>query len=354
MFVHGCQRTLLVASLLLGVAMAAHPALARTKLRNICRVKGQEENVLRGLGLVVGLAGTGEAGDPATMRALARAMEIMGSPIPETTSTGSGLSELAKTKNVALVMVTARVPATGARRGDQVDCHISALSGKSLAGGRLAFAALQGPNTRDRRVYGLCEGAVILDDPEKPLVGRVHHGCQMEEDVFTPFEIEGHITLILDEHHANFQTATAIVDQIRRTDSQYDQETVRAINAANIVVQIPKVYRNDPVTFVSEILEQDIYESDPEARVVINEKTGSIVISGDVEIGDVVVSHRNVVVEAGVPAQFTAIGTGDVNSAQLSALVQALDALKVPAVDVIEIIKGIERNGKLHGRLIIE
>src|SRR6478672_13260470 len=97
-------------------------ASARTRLKNICRIKGQEENVLRGWGLVVGLNGTGEANDGPTMRAVARAMELMGNPIlnradSPLTNTGSqgGLDELKKMKNVAMVMVTATVPSTGSR-----------------------------------------------------------------------------------------------------------------------------------------------------------------------------------------------------------------------------------------------
>jgi flagellar P-ring protein precursor FlgI len=335
-------------------AWTADSVVAATKLRNICRIKGQEENALHGLGLVVGLAGTGDAGDPQTMRALARAMEVMGSPLPEPLGGSAELTDLQKLKNIALVMVTARVPATGARRGDKLDCQISGLTGKSLAGGRLAFAALQGPNLRDPRVYALCEGAITLDDPLQPMVATVHDGCQMEEDVFTPFVQEGYLTLVLDRHHANFQTATGIVDRIRSIHPQRDDDAARAVNAANIVIRVPDAYREDPVTFVSEVLEQEVYESDPEARVVVNEKSGSIVISGDVQIGDVVVSHRNVVVEAGNPARFAALGSSGAESPRLAALVQALDSLKVPADDVIEIIKGIERNGKLHGRLILE
>ena len=97
------------------------------------------------------------------MRAIARAMEIMGNPVANrgdsylaATSQVGGFDELKKIKNVALVMVEATVPATGARRGDQVDCIVSAINGKSLDGGRLAFASLQGPNTQDQRVYALC------------------------------------------------------------------------------------------------------------------------------------------------------------------------------------------------------
>ena len=190
-------------------------ALARTELKNICRVKGQEENVLRGLGLVVGLNGTGEAGDGPTMRAMARAMEIMGSPLAVSGPGGQrALEELRNIKNAALVMVSATGPATGARRGDKVDCFVSAINGKSLEGGRLAFASMQGPNTNDRRVYALCQGQITVENVNQPMVGVIHNGCQMEADLFTPFYRDGMITLVLDKHHANFQTAAAIAKEI--------------------------------------------------------------------------------------------------------------------------------------------
>src|SRR4051794_36432551 len=160
--------------LFVSVLVVTNVCEARTVLRNICRVKGQEENVLRGVGLVVGLAGTGEANDGPTMRSLARAMEIMGNPIPELpVGQPNGLKELEKIKNVALVMVTARVPATGARRGDKLDCRVSGINGKSLAGGRLAFAALQGPNTADKKIYATCEGPIHLEDVAAPLAGVI-------------------------------------------------------------------------------------------------------------------------------------------------------------------------------------
>lgn len=332
---------------------------ARTVLRNICRVKGQEENVLRGLGLVVGLNGTGEANDPATMRVLARSMELMGNPVPQTGLPGAeSLEELRNIKNAALVWVTARVPETGARKGDKLDCSISGMNGKSLEGGRLAFAALLGPNIQDQTVYALAEGAVQLDSPDQPMVGKIHNGCQMEQDVFTPFVQDGFITLVLDKNHANFQTASdvaAVISQTSYFQQEEDSEGVKALNAANVRVKIPESYLSNPVEFVSILLENVIYNPEPEARVVINERAGSIVIDGNVQIGDVVISHRNIVVEANeqIP-RFSQITQDDQNSPKLSSLVDALNVLKVPNQDAIEIIKGINRSGKLHGRLIIE
>jgi flagellar P-ring protein precursor FlgI len=349
---------------LLVVALSNPVVFARTQLKNICRIKGQEENTLRGLGLVVGLNGTGEANDGPTMRALAQAMQNMGSPLSANGKPGN-IEELKKVKNAALVMVTATVPATGARRGDKVDCFVSALNGKSLMGGRLAFAALQGPNLRDPQVYAVCEGQVRVENLDVPTVGVIHDGCQMEADLFTPFYKDGFITLVLDSNHANFQTAAHIAYTLNSqlgenmklsNDSSNSRETefCQAIDAANIRVRIPMAYRDDPVTFASDLLETKLYENEPEARVVINPRAGSIVISGDVEIGDVVVSHKNIVIEATGEPLFTAIDVDQSNQPKLRQLVDQLNALKVPTQDMIEIIKGINRDGKLHGRLIIE
>jgi flagellar P-ring protein precursor FlgI len=342
------------------LAMAV-PAMASTRLKNICRVKGQEENVLRGMGLVVGLNGTGEANDGPTMRAIARAMEIMGNPL---TMNGQQINfeELRRMKNAALVMVTASVPATGARRGDKLDCYVSALNGKSLEGGRLAFASLQGPNTLDPRVYALCQGQLTIDNPQQPMVGIIHGGCQMEADIFTPFYTQdGWITLVLDKNHANFQTADDIAKLIfEQMESQgiasgaNAEQMVRAIDAANIKVRIPEMDAADPVGFVAVLLESRIEEPEPESRVVVNSRAGTVVISGEVEIGDVLVTHKNITVETLATPAFAAVDADESNKARLDLLVNQLNALKVPPEDMIEIIRGIERNGKLHGQLIID
>lgn len=342
------------------VILLTSPVFAATRLKNICRVKGQEENTLRGWGLVVGLNGTGEANDPATMRAIARAMEVMGNPLTNS-SQQQAFNELKKIKNVSMVMVTATVPATGGRRGDRLDCFVSAMNGKSLEGGRLAFASLMGPNTQDQRVYALCEGQITIDEPAQPMVGYIHNGCQLEADIFTPFFRDGYITLILDRHHADFQMANEVVYSIRRKlefsesgGAKVQEDSVRAINASNIVVRIPEVYKYDPVAFASEVLDTPIEDPQTESRVVINPRAGTIVISGDVEIGDVIVTHKNVTVEASQGPTFAAIDVDESTKPRLQTLITQLDALKVPPADMIDIILGIERNGKLHGRLILE
>ena len=123
-------------------------AAARTTIKNICRLKGQEENTLQGIGIVVGLKGTGDGGNfLPTLRSLEKIMKVMGDP--------TGLKEIKDAKNVALVTVTATIPAAGARQGDKIDCVVSSIgSCKSLAGGRLFLTAMIGPDPEESP--GLC------------------------------------------------------------------------------------------------------------------------------------------------------------------------------------------------------
>jgi flagellar P-ring protein precursor FlgI len=208
-------------------------------------------------------------------------------------------------------------------------------------------------------VYALCQGQLTIDNPQQPMVGVVHAGCQLEADIFTPFYRDGYITLVLDKNHADFLTANDVVQYIREkvalSESRKEKagdEMVRAIDAANIMVRIPDI--RDPVEFASDILEIQMEEPQTESRVVINARAGTIVISGDVQIGDVIVSHRNVVVDATAAPTFSAIDVDQSGAPKLQTLVDQLNMLKVPTADMIEIIKGIERNGKLYGRLIVE
>jgi flagellar P-ring protein FlgI len=344
-------------ALLVGLLALPTAADARTLLKNICRVKGQETNTLQGLGLVVGLKGTGDGGgfQPA-MRSLAQAMQQMGNPLGK-----AGLDELKNSKNVALVMVTATVPAAGARQGDRLDCVVSSIgAAKSLAGGRLFMTPLQGPKKETNpAVFALAEGAVTIDGVANPTSGRIYQGCRLEADFFNPFVKENKITLVLDDSHADFQVAQDVAEMINsqlRIQSRYGN-VARAINQVNVEVELPQQYSDDPVLFVAQVLSLPMLEPQSTARVVINERAGSIVIGGDVEIGTVVVSHKNIVVETGetLPAeQFIPVDVNKTGGTKLQALVEALNALKVPPADVIEIIKGIERNGKLYGVLVIE
>lgn len=338
---------------------AAAPARAGTRLKNICHVKGQEENTLQGLGLVVGLNGTGDnASFLPAIRSLATALQLMGSPLGN-----GGAAELRDAKNVALVLVTATIPGSGVREGDKIDCVVSSIgSAKSLAGGRLFITPLTGPVVENTRVYAFASGAISVDNPRFATTGRIFQGCRMEEDFFNPYQQDGAITLVLDRHHSDFQIAQLVAARI---NEHFDLQTsgrviAQALNQANIKVLIPPQNVDDPVDFIGEVLGLEILlEADvvPQSRVVINDRTGSIVIDGNVEIGAVVVSHRNVVIEAGLDLpteRFVSVNPGKQRTAELKALIEALNAVKVPTDDIIDIIKGLDRSGKLYAVLIIE
>ncbi len=327
-----------------------------TMLKSVCRLKGQEQNTLQGMGIVVGLDGKGDGGAyQPTVRSLAQLMSAMGEQLGP-----GGLDELKNAKNVALVLVTATVPAAGARQGDQLDCTVASIgSAKSLAGGRLFLTPLVGPDRKDPRVYAFAEGPITVDGETMLTTGRIFGGARLEADFFNAFTKDGKITLVLDENHAGFGNAQEVVETI---NSQLGFGTggaplAKAINQQNIEVIIPSQYQQDPVLFVSLVLRLPLLQPETEPRVVINERAGSIVIGGDVQIGAVVVSHKNIVIEAGgamTGGGFVAVDPAETAVPRLKAMVEALNAMQVPNDDVIEIIKGLHRNGKLYGKLIIE
>ncbi len=362
MIINFVRPTLLVRVLLSlvvagGFGWDATTADARILLKNICRVKGQEENTLHGLGLVVGLKGSGDGGEfLPTIRSLATALQLMGSPLGR-----GGTLELKDAKNVALVMVTVTVPAAGARQGDKLDCVVSSIgAAKSLNGGTLFSTPLQGPQVGNNRVYAFAQGQLHIDDIKAPATAKIHQGCRLEEDFYNVFSKDGKITLVLDKNHADFQVAqdTAELINSQLNYQNTDGYLARALNQVNIEVSIPPQYREDPVLFISQVLSLPTLDPQPEARVVINERTGSVVVSGDVEIGSVVVTHKNIVIETGSANastnRFVPLDAEKTATAKLKALVEALNAVKVAPEDMIDIIKSIERNGKLHGALIIE
>jgi flagellar P-ring protein precursor FlgI len=349
---------LLAAVIATGLSAFAAPADAQTQLKSICRVKGQEENALQGMGFVVGLSGSGDGGRfLPTIRSLAKAMSLMGEPLG-----AGGLAELKDAKNVALVTVTATVPAEGARQGDKLDCTVSSIgSATSLEGGRLFLTPLMGPDRNNPRIYAFAEGPISLDDPAMATTGRIHGGCRLEEEFFNLFAADGKLTLVLERNHADFQVAQDVADLI---NNQFKLQTgnlplAKALDQTNVTVVIPSQYLDDPVDFVSQVLKLPMHEVQTPTRVVINERAGSIVIDGDVQIGAVVVSHKNITVETGGGAaaaagQFVPIDAQQADSPKLKALVAALSAVHVPPEDMIEIIKRLHRSGKLHAQLIIE
>src|SRR4029078_1553180 len=162
-------------------------AMADHRVGDICRIKGQEENVLHGMGLVTGLKGSGDSDMKATQRALAHYMELLGHHLAKGDKGQTNFDELKNVKNVALVYIVATVPPGGAQQGDALDCFVSAPGAKSLEGGYLMLTEMFGPIPGDKTAHALAKGQVSIDDVQRPQSGRVLLGSQVERKIENKF-----------------------------------------------------------------------------------------------------------------------------------------------------------------------
>lgn len=360
-------RTSLTIPLMLFVSLANAGGM---KLGDLCRLKGQEVNTLQGLGLVVGLRGTGDGAAAPTGRALARMMQLMGGQVALDATGRLDIEDVKDSKNVALVFVTAKVPGVGAQQGDQLDITVNAINAKSLEGGYLMLTPLLGPRADNPTVYALAQGAISVAPDGPPTTARVQAGCKMESTIHASFQTDGKITLILDRDFANFDTTQRIEDEINNLasltlgDPSIDSATpsqrrtqAQAIDQLHVEVTIPELYRDNPIKFISFLLNIPIQLSNHSTRVVINERDGIVVIGEDVEIAPVLVTHRNLRIEAGGRQVDSMVPVGETpanENAKLKALADALNALDVPTDDLIAIIKTLKRKGDLYGEVVFE
>lgn len=335
------------------------------KLGDMCRLKGQETNTLQGLGLVVGLRGTGDTDAAPTARALARMMQLMGGPMALDSTGQLNLRDVAEAKNVAMVFVTAKIPAVGAQSGDVLDVSVNAISAKSLEGGTLMLTPMLGPRADNVTVYAMAQGPLALSLDGPATTGTIQGGAKMEATVEASYQSQGLITLVLEKDFASFDTAQRIEDEINNlaalalgdpSSTSSTRTRARAIDQVHIEVEIPELYRQNPIKFISFLLNIPIQLSSRSNRVVINEREGVVVIGKDVEIAPVLVTHRNLRIEAGVGNGFVQLEDSgdDVGNAKLKSLADALNALDVPTEDLIAIIKTLKRKGDLFGEVVFQ
>jgi len=337
----------------------ARPAIARVKLEHLCTIQGQQEVRLTGIGLVTGLPGTGDGTKSLpTIRALRSALTRMNQPVLEV--------DLKNADSVAMVMIEATIPRTGLRRGQKIDCTVSTMLGaKSLRGGRLLSAPLTSVEVRNDVVVGLAGGSIVVEEIVRPTSGRIVQGVDLKQDVNSLFMSQQQgptITLLIDPHHASFYTASEIA---RAVNSEFSFEVggrqiARPVSPAAVELQLPEPYRDTPVDFIAQVLDIGINTPTTQARVVLNSKTGTVVVTGEVEISPVIVTHKSFSVEVG--SQDAAQGPGPFlvlpkdqtgqSSQQLKQLVDALNQLRVPAEDIVGIIRELNATGKLHAELI--
>jgi flagellar P-ring protein FlgI len=359
--------------LFLILILAAAPAVRAVKVADITRIGGSRTNVIAGLGLVVGLKGTGDGGAymPA-IRPLVSMLSKFADP--------SSVTDLANAQNVAIVTLTATIPANGCRNGDHVDVYLTSNgAATSLRGGRLFISPMLGPtgqpfiphdtdgNPLKPIPFALAEGAVVLEDPSTPTSAVVKGGAVMEVDLPAKFiDGAGRFTLILDDPSASWTTASTIAKLINEAGDTGDTIAV-ALDPKNVVVTIPATERDRPDSFISEVLRLPVPMLPTEAKVQINERTGTMIVTGDVEISPVVISHKGLTITTIAPTpppslrnpQVTTVNvvpldTTNQGGARLQDLANAFDQLKVPAEDRIIIIQELYKTGKLHAKLVVE
>ena len=334
------------------------PAMA-VKVADITRIGGQRKNFLLGQGLVVGLNGTGDGDNPDTVRPVRELLANLANPVPP--------GELGSADNIALVLVTATIPLNGVREGDELDVHITSIGGaSSLKGGRLFVAPLRGAVPKSP-VVALAQGAVEIEDPSTPTTAVVKRGAVMEEDLSYRFIEDGRFWLVIEDPSASWEVASMIAKLINEAEGGDGEELAIAVDPKNVMVSIPRIELARPDSFIARVQRLHVRMIAAEARVQINERTGTLIVTGDVEISPVVISHKGLTISTIDPEpvptprapvtrsrEVVALDTTKAGGAKLQDLVAALEQLKVPAEDRITIVKELHKTGKLHAKLMVE
>jgi flagellar P-ring protein FlgI len=340
-------------------------------LREVCRLKGQEIHTLQGLGLVVGLKGTGDSDAQPTARALSRMMQLMGGQMSVDPLGNLMTKDVKDAKNTALVFITAHVPAVGGQQGDRLDCTVNAISAKSLEGGTLMMSPLLGPRADQPTVYAIAEGPLTMSTDTVPTTATIASGAKMQTSILAPFEKDGRVVLVLERDFAGFDIAQTIEDAINNlpensllegSSSSRESNTAkvtraRAIDSLHIEVNIPEIYLDKPIKFLSYVLKTPVDLPHNRTRVVINEREGVVIIGEEVRIAPVLITHQNLRIEATQQNGFVSVDPGedpDAKNPKLKALADALNALDVPTQDLIAIIKSLKRKGDLYGEVIFQ
>ncbi len=346
--------------------------LAAISIQDLVRMEGQGAFHLRGVGIVVGLPGTGDSGSELVLaRPLAAAYANSGNPLPD-------LESLGKAKSAAIVWVSCEIPETGARADDRFTITVSAMhSATNLDGGELIIAPLRGP-LPGSPVYAFASGRITVEDRAVPTVGKIRSGAQMVQDVLNPIN-RASFNLILREPFRSWQVAQTIATEVNGIYTDLaDESTLRrpvatVIDDSMVRIDVPAEERGNPSNFITTILTKRFSPNllDLPAQVIVNRRTGSIVITGDVEISAVMVNHRNLTITTTTPAaaapdpaqapriateQWTQFGSTarPSESARIQDLLAAFKQLDIPVEDQIAILAQIHRSGRLHARFIID
>jgi flagellar P-ring protein FlgI len=351
-------------ALFAAVALLCSSAAATT-VKEVVRIKGQGESVLQGRGLVMGLSGTGDSGKEMVMaRPLVEVLKNSGIAV------GSP-KELANSKSVALVSVTCTIPAAGARADDTLDVTVSVInSATSLKGGELFLTALKGPLAPDPRVYAVAQGLIDLQDPTVPTIGKVRGGARIIDDILMP-AMGDTFDLIIDAPFAGWAASSQIAIAINAKAQPQGPRVATAVDERTIRVSIPEPDRLDRAGFLADVLSAEVNTQllDIPAQVICNQRTGSIIITGDVEISPVAITQKDLTITTVLPqptpsaqnpviqrdrwAQITPSGRPS-DMAKLADLIKAFKQLDIPVQDQIGILQMLHKTGKLQAKLVTD
>ena len=366
-------RKLIVATALLASAALWWPSPAQAmRLKEVATVQGVRTNQLVGYGLVVGLDGTGDqtTSTPFTTQSINALLQQMGVTVPAGTSM--------QLKNVAAVMVTAALPAF-AQPGQTIDVNVSSLgNAKSLRGGLLIATPLKGA---DGQIYALAQGNLIVGGAGASAggskvtinhlsAGRVPEGATVERAVPTPLN-QGD-SLQLDLNSSDFNTAREVA---RVITGRMGAGTAQAMDGRVVKVRMPAT-PDARVSFMADIENLNIEQAAPAARVVINARTGSVVVNSAVTLSSCAVAHGNLSVTISstpVISQPNALSTGgqtvqaekaDITINQqagsliqlpagtkLADVVKALNSLGATPQDLLAILQAMKSAGALNAEL---
>jgi flagellar P-ring protein precursor FlgI len=313
------------------------------RLKDLCRIEGIRPNQLIGYGLVVGLDGTGDdEGTFFTAQSIVNMLKRLGISVDK---------EKMEVENVAAVIVTAQLPSF-AKVGDKIDVVVATLGdAESLEGGVLLQTPLLGA---DNEIYALAQGPISigkLRGKRHLTVAQISQAAIVEKEVTCPIVKEDAISLVLNE--PDFTTAFRIANVI---NNKFTPNTAKALDPSLILVKIPEDYREDVVEFIAG-LEGLTLTPDTQAKVIINERTGTVVMGKDIRVSEVAVSHGNIslVVKKAEEEKETKeekvvlIPPG----VSISDIVSALNAVGATAEDLIAILQAIKAAGALHAEIII-
>ena len=293
--VSGMQRTIVhagcVAMLALGLILPSATAFATSRIKDLANIEGVRQNQLIGYGLVVGLNGTGDTLNniPFTKQSLQAMLERMGVNIRGATI---------RTGNVAAVMVTGNLPAFGTQ-GTRMDVTVSALGdAKNLQGGTLLVTPLLGA---DGNVYAVAQGSLAIGGFQAegaaasvtkgvPTVGRIANGAIIEREIDFALNRLPNVRLAL--RNADFTTAKRIAAAV---NDYLGTKTAEPIDPSTVQLSIPKEFKGNVVALLTEI-EQLQVEPDIAAKIIIDERSGIIVMGRDVRVATVAVAQGNLTV----------------------------------------------------------